>query len=92
MELAPRVGPGSSKELRSLVYCVERYVQISSQQQNAWKVSEDNEEKLLDPQKGGFYEVWNERPLKDKIETYCLLRCSTCHNCARSIGITSMRD
>ena len=73
MELAPRVGPGSSKELCSLVYCVEKYVQISSQQQNAWKVSKDNGEKLFDPQKGGSYEVWNERPLKDKIETYCLL-------------------
>lgn len=73
MELAPRMGPGSSKELRSLVYCVERYVQISLQQQNAWKVFKDNGEKLFDPQKGGSYEVWNERPLKVKVETYCLL-------------------
>jgi len=60
-----------SKEfLTGLAKCIE--YQISGSQKVAWRFIKARGEKLFAPEKGGSYEVFNERPLTKEMADYCI--------------------
>lgn len=67
MESALR--PGRRMYLSSLSKCMEGV--LSPQESQAWKACKEAGESLWKPEKGGSYNVFNERPLRKEIEAYC---------------------
>ncbi|OBT83402.1 hypothetical protein VE02_08733 [Pseudogymnoascus sp. 03VT05] len=71
MELATR--RGSRQYVSSLAKCIEYGSPISSTDKFRWRVSKERGVRLFAPEKGGRYEVFNERPLNPEIMQYCHL-------------------
>lgn len=69
MELATR--QGSKRLVAGLAKCIERDSDFSNAVRAEWKRMKDNGIRLFAPDKGGRYEVFNERPLKPEIVQYC---------------------
>ena len=72
MESAARQTTGSRKFLNGLAKCVEQYVYMSRTDLANWKLAKQEEERLFNPEHGGSYEVFNQRPIPDKITSYCV--------------------
>ncbi|KAL6406079.1 uncharacterized protein AUP68_10640 [Ilyonectria robusta] len=69
MELATRTFP--KKCVNGLSKCIERDAPLSLQERLTWTQTKDRGVRLFAPEKGGKYEVFNERPLPDSIKLYC---------------------
>ncbi|KAI9041805.1 ribonuclease H-like protein [Aspergillus affinis] len=70
MELATR--PRRSKFVSGLKKCVEHDLFMSEVERKAWVASKEKGIKLFAPERGGSYEVFNERPLRKEIVRYCV--------------------
>lgn len=69
LELATR---NEAKELvAGLARCIEKDSTLSGVAKQLWQRTKEDGRRLYDPQKGGRYEVFNERPLKAEILQYC---------------------
>lgn len=69
MELAAR--DGSQQFLMDLADCILEHADLEEQEELEWTVSNYAGKEMFDPQMGGSYEVFNERPLKPNIVDYC---------------------
>ncbi|KAF3905319.1 hypothetical protein ABW20_dc0110319 [Dactylellina cionopaga] len=70
MELASR--PGRKAFLNGLQRVLTSYPIMTPSQLIAWQSTKEIGVKLFAPEKGGSYEVFNERPLKDDVGRYCV--------------------
>ncbi|KAI0125271.1 ribonuclease H-like domain-containing protein [Xylariales sp. AK1849] len=70
MELATRTFP--RKFIVGLGKCIERDSGLTLSERTTWLVSKEKGLKLFAPEKGGSYEVFNQRPLAEGIRDYCL--------------------
>jgi len=72
MENASR-GPGGSKRLlNGLAKCIENDAPITMQEKQSWKAVKERGASVFAPEKGGSYEVFNDRPLNQDILGYCV--------------------
>ncbi|KAK5701104.1 hypothetical protein LTR17_022901 [Elasticomyces elasticus] len=69
MELASR--NFSKRNVNGLAKCIERDSTIPLVERRRWQVVKDNGKHLFDPQRGGSYAVFDERPLSKDIKEYC---------------------
>ncbi|KAF2672683.1 domain-containing protein 1 [Microthyrium microscopicum] len=69
MELASR--GRSRKFVSGLAKCIEKDSPISAVAKMEWRATKERGCQLFAPEKGGSYEVFNERPLKPEIMQYC---------------------
>lgn len=69
MELASRTG--SRRLVHGLARCIENDSGMGLAKENEWRISKELGRRLFAPEKGGRYEVFNERPLKQEIVQYC---------------------
>ncbi|KAI6753825.1 hypothetical protein HG530_013001 [Fusarium avenaceum] len=69
MELSTRTF--SRRCVTGLSKCIERDAPLSTQERLAWFQTKESGLRLFAPEKGGRYEVFNERPLPDAIKSYC---------------------
>ncbi|KAN0068781.1 Ribonuclease H-like domain containing protein [Elaphomyces granulatus] len=69
MELATR--KGSKNFVAGLAKCIEHDSRISAAAKVEWQHTKELATRLYSPQKGGRYEVFNERPIKPEIVQYC---------------------
>ncbi|PCD21766.1 hypothetical protein AU210_015569 [Fusarium oxysporum f. sp. radicis-cucumerinum] len=69
MELATR--SFSRRCVNGLSKCIERDAPMSIQERLEWVQTKEGGLRLFAPEKGGRYEVFNERPLPDAIKFYC---------------------
>ncbi|KAJ2991196.1 hypothetical protein NUW58_g2605 [Xylaria curta] len=70
MELAARAG--SRKFISGLKKCIENDMPMTSIEKDNRAKAKDEGLKLFAPEKGGSYEVFNQRPLPEKIRIYCV--------------------
>ncbi|KAL6909140.1 ribonuclease H-like domain-containing protein [Trichoderma evansii] len=69
MELATR---NSNRRLVSgLSKCIERDAPLSATERRSWMQIKDKGVQLFNPENGGSYAVFNERPLREDISLYC---------------------
>jgi exonuclease 3'-5' domain-containing protein 1 len=57
--------------LHGLAKCVEDVSSLSEDEKKAWAIAKEKGQRLFSPEKGGSFDVFNQRPLKDKIRIYC---------------------
>ncbi|RYC80175.1 hypothetical protein BFJ63_vAg16938 [Fusarium oxysporum f. sp. narcissi] len=69
MELATR--SFSRRCVNGLSKCIEQDAPMSIQERLDWVQTKEGGLRLFAPEKGGRYEVFNERPLPDAIKFYC---------------------
>ncbi|OHE92934.1 hypothetical protein CORC01_11801 [Colletotrichum orchidophilum] len=69
MEIATRTF--SRRHVNGLSRCIERDASLSTLERIAWKRVKDKGVKLFAPERGGSYEVFNERPLSSDMIDYC---------------------
>jgi exonuclease 3'-5' domain-containing protein 1 len=73
MENAARPGGLPRKRLvRGLAKCIEYDSRITFQEKLYWKSVKDKGKVLIDPSKGGSFEVLNARPMAEDITLYCV--------------------
>jgi exonuclease 3'-5' domain-containing protein 1 len=65
MELAFRTG--SRKFVSGLAKCIEKESPISTAAKTEWRLTKERGRRLFAPEKGGCYDIFNERPLKPEI-------------------------
>lgn len=70
MELASR--SFSKRHISGLAKCIERDSTLSFAEKGEWKASKERGRKLFDPNLGGGYAVFDERPLSTEIKKYCV--------------------
>ncbi|KAI9150362.1 Short-chain dehydrogenase/reductase SDR [Paramyrothecium foliicola] len=70
MELATRRYP--RRFVSGLAKCIEKDAPLSVIEMAAWKTTKAEGVALFAPEKGGSYEVFNERPLSQKMLAYCV--------------------
>jgi exonuclease 3'-5' domain-containing protein 1 len=70
MELATRTF--SKAHVNGLGRCIERDAPLSSSERVTWKLAKEKGLKLFAPERGGSYEVFNQRPVSDEIRLYCV--------------------
>ncbi|KAI0102807.1 ribonuclease H-like protein [Nemania sp. FL0031] len=70
MELATR--PGNKRFIAGLKKCIDRDMNMTSAEKDKWTAAKDEGRKLFAPEKGGSYEVFDRRPLAEKIALYCV--------------------
>jgi exonuclease 3'-5' domain-containing protein 1 len=70
MELASRSFP--KRFINGLAKCVERDSTLPHAEKREWKASKERGHKLFDPNLGGGYAVFDERPLSAEINKYCV--------------------
>ncbi|KAM5353931.1 hypothetical protein ACJ41O_000581 [Fusarium nematophilum] len=58
--------------LRGLSRCITYDAPMSEEQKLQWTAVKDRGIELFHPDKGGSYEVFNERPLRSEVEMYCV--------------------
>ncbi|KAK0932872.1 hypothetical protein LTR29_015542 [Friedmanniomyces endolithicus] len=61
----------SEKNVNGLARCIERDSTIPLVERRRWQVVKDNGKHLFDPQRGGPYAVFDQRPLSKDIVEYC---------------------
>ena len=69
MELGCR--GGSKDRVMSLAKCIEHHCPIHAEAKKEWQETKYSATQLFDPEKGGRYEIFNERPLNREIIRYC---------------------
>lgn len=69
MELATRTF--AKRTVNGLSRCIERDADLSTSERISWMKTKDSGVRLFAPEKGGSYEVFNERPLRAEIMLYC---------------------
>ncbi|KAJ5771461.1 uncharacterized protein N7511_003512 [Penicillium nucicola] len=69
LELATR--DYSKDFLAGLAKCIQNNKSLSDSAKKTWHLAKEIGKRLFDPQLGGRYEVFNERPLKPEILIYC---------------------
>ncbi|KAH7305050.1 exonuclease [Stachybotrys elegans] len=69
MELATR--NFSRRHINGLSKCIERDAPLSQEERIAWMLVKEKGQRLFAPEKGGTYEVFNERPLHKDVILYC---------------------
>ncbi|KAJ5115574.1 hypothetical protein N7526_011455 [Penicillium atrosanguineum] len=69
LELATR--DYSKDFLAGLAKCIESNTRLSGTAKKLWQLTKDTGKRLYDPQQGGRYEVFNERPLNRELLLYC---------------------
>ncbi|KAK0263115.1 hypothetical protein LTR35_017614 [Friedmanniomyces endolithicus] len=69
MELASR--NFSKRHVNGLAKCIERESTIPFVERQRWQLVKDNGKHLFDPQRGGSYAVFDQRPLQKDIKEYC---------------------
>ncbi|KAI9732941.1 MAG: hypothetical protein M1818_007374 [Claussenomyces sp. TS43310] len=69
LELATRTG--SRNYVSGLAKCIEQQSPISAAAKTEWRLAKDRCQRLFIPDKGGRYEVFNERPLRPELIWYC---------------------
>lgn len=72
MELATRRQYVSRKCVSGLAKCIEYDSGMPYQAKTDWKCTKDAGRKLFEPNLGGSYEVFNQRPLRADILEYCV--------------------
>ncbi|TGJ84814.1 hypothetical protein E0Z10_g3982 [Xylaria hypoxylon] len=70
MELATRTHGRTF--ISGLKKCIEKDMPMTSTEKRHWLMTKEEGLKLFDPEKGGSYEVFNQRPLPEKIRVYCV--------------------
>ncbi|KAI0439937.1 ribonuclease H-like domain-containing protein [Xylaria telfairii] len=70
MELATHTH--SRKFITGLKKCIEKDMPMTKTEKHNWLMTKEEGLKLFDPEKGGSYEVFNQRPLPEKIRLYCV--------------------
>ncbi|KAI1361222.1 ribonuclease H-like protein [Xylaria arbuscula] len=70
MEIATRRGP--KRVIYGLKRCIESHLRMKPAEKSAWTKAKEEGIGLFDPGKGGSYEVFNQRPLPEKIRLYCI--------------------
>ncbi|RKU40449.1 hypothetical protein DL546_000504 [Coniochaeta pulveracea] len=70
MELATR--RFGRRCVNGLAKCIEHDAPMSSTEMLAWKATKEKGQRLFAPERGGSYEVFNERPLSEEIRLYCV--------------------
>ncbi|RFU33383.1 hypothetical protein B7463_g2948, partial [Scytalidium lignicola] len=70
MELGARVG--WKRYLIGLSKCITRYIPLTEAEKTECEKVKEDGKKLFAPERGGSYEVFNARPLKDEMMNYCL--------------------
>ncbi|KAK8869150.1 3' 5' exonuclease [Apiospora arundinis] len=70
MELATRAF--NRRHINGLSRCIERDCPMTSGERHDWNHIKEQGVKLFAPEKGGSYEVFNERPLPEKVRLYCV--------------------
>lgn len=69
MELGAR--RGSKRLVAGLAKCIQQDCPLSVNDRQAWAKTKEDGGKLFKPDKGGKYEVFNERPLSNLLRQYC---------------------
>lgn len=69
MELATRTF--SRKFVNGLSKCIERDAPMSAGERHAWVRTKEKGIRLFAPEKGGSYQVFNQRPLPEDLMLYC---------------------
>lgn len=69
LELATR--GGSMRFLHGLAKCISKDADLAPQQDSEWQACKSAGRALFAPERGGTYEVFNDRPLKKEIADYC---------------------
>ena len=70
MELGCR--RGCKDRVMSLAKCIEQHCPMRPEAKREWQVTKYYTAQLFDPEKGGRYEIFNERPLNREIIRYCI--------------------
>jgi len=70
MELATR--SFAKKHVNGLKKCIERDAILTSSEKRRWMETKDKGHRLFDPRAGGSYAVFNERPLSEIVQSYCI--------------------
>ncbi|KAL4884635.1 ribonuclease H-like domain-containing protein [Aspergillus karnatakaensis] len=70
MELATRSFP--RRYVQGLARCIECDAKIAYAERAKWKEAKEKGVRLFAPERGGSYEVFNERPLRRDIVEYCV--------------------
>ncbi|KAM0724106.1 hypothetical protein Q7P37_000286 [Cladosporium fusiforme] len=70
MEVASRTFP--KRYINGLAKCIERDSTLPYTVKQEWKASKERGHKLFDPNLGGGYDVFDERPLSTEIQKYCV--------------------
>jgi len=58
--------------VNGLSRCIENDARLSSGDRISWNTTKDKGVRLFAPERGGSYEVFNERPLSEEIRLYCV--------------------
>jgi exonuclease 3'-5' domain-containing protein 1 len=69
MELATR--RHSKRFLSGLAKCIDYDLRLTFAEKSAWTATKTRGKNLFAPEKGGSYEVFNQRPLSEVIALYC---------------------
>lgn len=70
MELGAR--KGSKRLVKGLARCIEQDAPLSPSEREEWKAAKDKGKSLFAPERGGSYEVFDQRPLSAEVEKYCV--------------------
>ncbi|KAK8900808.1 hypothetical protein QC760_010572 [Botrytis cinerea] len=70
MELATR--SWGRTYVSGLAKCIEYDASMTEQEKRVWKLVKETGKKLFEPQFGGSYEVFNQRPLPVDVQKYCV--------------------
>lgn len=70
MELGAR--KGSKRLVKGLARCIEQDAPLSPSERDEWKAAKDKGKALFSPERGGSYEVFDQRPLSAEVEKYCI--------------------
>ena len=71
MESATRATTSSRKYLNGLAKCIEQSG-LDSRDLTSWKLAKEKGERLFKVQFGGSYEVFEQRPIRNHIISYCV--------------------
>ncbi|KAK4666161.1 hypothetical protein QC763_608330 [Podospora pseudopauciseta] len=70
MELATRTF--SRRVVCGLARCIEHDASLSASERSSWMATKERGTRLFAPERGGSYQVFNERPLNEEIRRYCV--------------------
>jgi exonuclease 3'-5' domain-containing protein 1 len=71
MELAMRTFP-RGRYVNGLARCIEYHASLSAAERSAWTATKERGTRLFALERGGSYQVFNERPLSEEIRRYCV--------------------
>ena len=62
----------NTRHVSGLVRCIERDASMSCSQKQSWTSMKESGKRLFDPERGGTYAIFNQRPLTWQIQKYCI--------------------